>query len=124
MLLTQNLLIFADSHKPFSSVLSPNPSVEIWHSTGRFVICSSEKTKLKFAMKFLFGAILLLGTVAATSAQKILFKVDEVAGSELEGRSFLRLITPSGKIYHFRDDATLGELSACGYRNLSLISNL
>ncbi|KAG4068161.1 hypothetical protein HA402_001586 [Bradysia odoriphaga] len=57
-------------------------------------------------MKFLFCVIVLLGTVAATSSAKIPYKVIEVTGNEIEGHSFLRLITPSGKIYHFRDDAT------------------
>jgi len=50
---------------------------------------------------------LVLQSVAATSPPKIIYKLPEVTGSEIEGHSFLRLVTPSGTIYHFKDDATL-----------------
>lgn len=60
-------------------------------------------------MRLLFCAMVLLGPVAGTSPQKIIYNIPEVTKSELEGHSFLRLVTPSGKIYHFRDDATLGK---------------
>lgn len=61
-----------------------------------------------FAMRLLFCAVFVLASVAGTSPPKIIYKVPEVTKSELDGHSFLRLVTPSGKIYHFKDDATLG----------------
>lgn len=59
-------------------------------------------------VSLLICSAFLICLVAGTSPPKIIYRVPEVARSEIEDHSFLKLVTPSGTIYHFRDDATLG----------------
>lgn len=71
-------------------------------------------------MRLFICAMFLMGSVAGASPPK----VPEVSRSDLEGHSFLRLITPSGNIYHFKDDATLGNYWLSRKFFTSLILNI
>lgn len=56
----------------------------------------------------LICCIFLSRSVTGTSEPRVVYDVPEVARSDVEDHSFLRFVTLSGNIYHFRDDATLG----------------